>query len=67
MNTNNNKASEQENPRDDSRLICERCGTRGAFIMGERCLCETCYFECNSCCGEFGSDDRSELPPPESE
>ncbi|GEM_PF-1727616 len=30
---------------------CERCGTPDAVQLGERTLCETCYFEMNSCCG----------------
>jgi hypothetical protein len=39
--------------------ICERCGKSGAVQMGERTLCQDCYFACNSCCGEFGGDDRT--------
>ncbi|WFB36262.1 hypothetical protein P3T73_00605 [Kiritimatiellota bacterium B12222] len=38
---------------------CERCGDVEGVLMGERCLCQRCYYECNSCCGEFGGDDQS--------
>ncbi len=38
---------------------CDRCGKPGASRMGGRWLCTDCYFEGNSCCGEFGGDDRT--------
>ncbi|MCC5848604.1 MAG: O-acetyl-ADP-ribose deacetylase [Verrucomicrobia bacterium] len=38
---------------------CDRCGKPGAKRLGEQWLCADCYFEGNSCCGEFGGNDRS--------
>jgi O-acetyl-ADP-ribose deacetylase (regulator of RNase III) len=33
-----------------SGKTCDRCGKPGATRMGGRSLCQTCYFEVNSCC-----------------
>jgi hypothetical protein len=41
----------------DEAAACERCGKFGAFDVGERWLCATCYEESGSCCPEFGADD----------
>lgn len=38
---------------------CDRCGKPGASRMGGLWLCTHCYFEGNSCCGEFGGEDRT--------
>ena len=41
----------------DDDLRCERCGSFGAFDLGDTRLCEDCYRACGSCCPEFGADD----------
>ncbi len=61
------KQDEQESRREaeqaaDVDLACELCGRFGAFRIGGRVLCETCYSGCGSCCPEFGKDDLWTFP-----
>lgn len=39
--------------------VCDQCGKKGASRLGGHWLCRDCYFEGNSCCGEFGGNDRT--------
>jgi hypothetical protein len=46
-----------DQPKKNENLTCEVCGRFGAFEIGDRVLCETCYVNSGSCCPEFGADD----------
>ncbi len=52
----------EEHPASDVNLACDICGCFGAFRIGGRALCETCYSGCGSCCPEFGKDDLWTFP-----
>jgi hypothetical protein len=41
----------------DDEATCDRCGSRGAYELGDRRVCADCYAVCGSCCLEFGADD----------
>ena len=41
----------------DPAIACEFCGRFGAFVIGDRRLCEDCYEAQGSCCPEFGGSD----------
>ena len=37
---------------------CDECGATGAWVFGDRALCEGCYEKSSSCCPEFGREEE---------
>lgn len=44
----------------DQNAFCEICGTMGALRMGDHLICESCYYDYESCCLEFAGNDLTQ-------